>query len=194
MSAPHDPSALRVNLAAVSSRGARIAITADREAFGFSDAEFEVVGGLRLHGRIDRLERDGFRLRARLGGKLRLECVRCLGPVALPLDEELDLVYLPRAAESAALAGGERALDASDMNVSFYDEDRLELAHTVWEQLHLALPVKALCASDCLGLCSSCGADRNRQPRCSCDENTGRPDRSGLGALRELAGIRQTPG
>lgn len=194
MSAPHDPSALSVNLAAVPAHGARVAVSAGREAFGFSEAEFEIVGALRLNGRIDRLERDGFRLLAGLAGELRLECVRCLGAVALPIDEELDLVYLPRTAESAPLAGGERALEASDMNVSFYDEDRLELADTVWEQLHLALPVKPLCSSDCRGLCSSCGADRNRQPGCGCDENTGRADRSGLGALRELAGFGQSPG
>ena len=194
MSAPHDPSALSVNLAAVPSHGARVAVSGAREVFGFAEAEFEIVGGLRLDGRIDRLERDGFRLRAHLGGELRLECVRCLGPVPLPVDEALDLVYLPRVAESAALGGGERALEASDMNVSFYDEDRLELAETVWEQLHLALPAKPLCSSDCLGLCSSCGADRNRRPRCGCDENTGHSDRSGLGALRDLAGFTQTPG
>ena len=176
------------------SHGARVAISAERGAFGFPNADFEIVGGLRLHGRIDRLERDGFRLRAHLGGELRLECVRCLEPVPLPLDEGLDLVYLPRVAESAAPGGGERALDATDMNVSFYDDDRLELAETVWEQLHLALPVKPLCSTDCLGLCSSCGADRNRRPGCGCDENTGRSDRSGLGALRDLAGFTQTPG
>lgn len=194
MPAPHNPAALTVNLAAVPSRGARVALSAEREAFGFPDTGFEIVGRLRLQGRLDRLERDGFRLSGRLGGELRLECVRCLGPVALPVDEEIELVYLPRAAESAALAGGERALDASDMNVSFYDEDRLELGDTVWEQLHLALPVKPLCFSGCLGLCSSCGADRNRQPRCGCGENTGRADRSGLGALRELTGFGPTPG
>ena len=175
-------------------QGARVAVSAGREAFAFPEAEFEIVGGLRLNGRIERIERDGFRLLARLAGDLRLECVRCLGPAALPIDEGLDLVYLPRTAESAAPAGGERALEASDMNVSFYDEDRLELADTVWEQLHLAAPVKPLCSSDCLGLCSSCGADRNRKPRCGCDENIGRSDQSGLGALRELAGLRQTPG
>jgi len=194
LSAPHDPSALSVNLAAVPSHGARVAVSAAREAFGFPEAEFEIVAGLRLHGRLDRLERDGFRLRARLGGELRLECVRCLGSVPLDVDEEVDLVYLPRVAESGALGGGERALEASDMNVSFYDEDRLELAETVWEQLHLALPVKPLCSSDCLGLCSSCGADRNRHPRCGCDENTGRSDHSGLGVLRDLAGFTEIPG
>ncbi len=194
MSAPHDPSALSVNLAAVPSNGARVAVSAAREAFGFPDAEFEIAGDLRLHGRLDRLERDGFRLRAGLRGELRLECVRCLGPVPLRVEEELDLVYLPRVAESTAPGGGERALEASDMNVSFYDEDRLELAETVWEQLHLALPVKPLCSADCLGLCGSCGTDRNRHPRCGCDDNTGRADRSGLGALRDLAGFPQTPG
>ena len=194
MSAPHDPSALSVSLAAVPARGAPVAVSANDAAFGFSGAEFEIVGELSLQGRLDRLERDGFRLSARLGGELRLECVRCLGPVALPVDEELDLVYLPRNAESADLTGAERALEDSDMNVSFFEDDRLELAHTVWEQLHLALPVKPLCSADCLGLCSSCGADRNRQPSCGCDENGEVPDRTGLGALRDLPGFRRLPG
>ena len=199
MSAPYDPSALTVNLAAIPSGGARVAIAAEEAAFGFSDAEFEIVGKLRLQGRMDRLERDGFRLLVRLGCELRLECVRCLGPVALPVDEDLDLVYLLRTAPSAGAAGGERTLEASDMNVSFYDDDRIQLADTVWEQLHLALPAKPLCSSDCRGLCSSCGADRNRQPSCGCEgmaENSGRsnPDRSGLGALRDLPGFGQLPG
>ena len=189
LSAPHDPSALTVNLAAIPARGARVAIAAEEAAFGFSDAEFEIVGKLRLQGRFDRLERDGFRLLVRLSGELRLECVRCLGPVALPVEEALDLVYMPRTTVSAVPAGGERALEASDMNVSFYDDDRIELKDTVWEQLHLALPVKPLCSSDCLGLCSSCGAERNRQPPCGCDENARAPDRTGLGALRDLPGF-----
>ena len=200
MPAPHDPAALTVNLAAVSSRGARIAISAEAAALGFEGAEFEaefdVVGSLHLHGRMDRVERDGFRLLARLRGELRLECVRCLEPAPLPVDEDLDLVYLPRSAESGDHGGGERALDASDMNVSFYDEDRLELARTVWEQLHLALPVKPLCSAGCRGLCSSCGADRNREPDCGCDRVAPAPRGRGVGvggggwnAFRDLSGL-----
>ena len=194
VSAPHDPSALSVPLAAVPRSGAPVAVLASEGAFGFADAGFAIVGELSLRGRLERVERDGFRLFARLGGELRLECVRCLGPVALPVDEELDLVYLPRSAESMALTGGERALEASDMNVSFFEEDRLELADTVWEQLHLALPVKPLCFSDCLGLCVSCGADRNRQPSCGCEEGADASRGTGLGALRDLPGLRRTAG
>ena len=194
MSLPHDPAALSVPLAAVPARGARVAVSADAAAFAFPAASFEIVGELRLNGRLDRFEGDGFRLLARLGVELRLECVRCLGPVALPVEEELDLVYLPRSAEAAGLAGGERALEASDMNVSFFEDDRLELRETVWEQLHLALPVKPLCSADCRGLCSSCGADRNRRPACGCEENVGAPERTGLGALRDLPGFREVAG
>jgi uncharacterized protein len=194
LSAPHDPSALSVNLAAIPAGGAPVAVAADDAALGFSGAGFEVVGELNLRGRLHRLERDGFRLSARLGGALRLECVRCLGPVALPVDEDLDLVYLPRTAESAALTGGERALEASDMNVSFFRDDRLELAETIWEQLHLALPVKPLCSADCLGLCNACGADRNRQPACGCEDAARSTGRTGLAALRDLPGLRRPPG
>ena len=181
-------------MAAIPAGGAPVAIAAREAALGFSGASFEIVGELRLRGRLNRLDRDGFRLSARLGGALQLECVRCLGPVALPVDEKLDLVYLPRTAESAELGGGERSLEASDMNVSFFRDDRLELADTIWEQLHLALPVKPLCSADCLGLCSLCGADRNCQPACGCEDAAHATERTGLAALRDLTGLRRRAG
>ncbi len=176
MPQPHDPAALSVHLPAVGSRGARIAIRASKADLGFREAGypepgFGIVSVLGLNGRLDRLESGGFRLRARLAGELRLECVRCLGDVGLRVDDGVDLVWLPAsemaAGNSDAAEGGEQALEASDMNVSFYNEDRLDLRGAIWEQLHLALPVKPLCAADCAGLCPDCGADRNRSA-CDC--------------------------
>ncbi len=193
--AVHDPSALAVNLPAVSPGGERIAVAADGDALEFSKADFAVEGSLRLDGRIERLDRDGFRLRARLGGILQLECGRCLGPVERPLDEALDLVYLPQCPVPAASGsrprenGSERPLEASDMNVSFYEGDSLDLRATFREQVHLAVPVKPLCSEDCLGLCPSCGADQNRGPGCRCGDLATRPT-GGLAGLRNLLAPR----
>ena len=189
MSSLEKPAPFAVNLPAIPSRGAPIALGADAAVLGFSDAAFETVGELRLDGRIERLEREGFRLLARLGGELRLECVRCLGPVGLPVSETLDLVYLPKAAAPKSREGGETALDPSDMNVSFYEGDSLDLSETVWEQLHLALPVKPLCSEACRGLCPSCGADRNRRFGCGCDEPAVRRE-GGLADLGRLLASR----
>ena len=182
MPAPHDPAALVVALPAIPARGARIAIAAGADRLRFRGAAFAVDGVVRLDGRIERMERDGFRLRAGLGGSVTLECGRCLAEFAFGLDEPLDLAYLP--AEAASAAGNDQGLDSGDMNVSFHDGDRLDLAVTLWEQIHLALPAKPLCRPECLGLCPQCGADRNEADACACVADA---PRSGLAALADLA-------
>ena len=133
-------------------------------------------------------------MRARITGALRTDCVRCLGPVSIALDEPLDLVYLP----PVVSLPGERFLDASDMNVSFYEGDDLELRETIREQMHLALPPKPLCAADCLGLCPFCGADRNAvrnrgEQACRCRAESVSASGGGLGALRDLFAAGQPP-
>lgn len=200
--------------------GVPVAVRADAERLGLSGGdgpggrgdEFELLGPVSLDGRIERLSGEGFRLRGRLGGSARLDCVRCLDPVEIPLAEALDLVYLPGASAAsgrepgggresgggrepggapanggpAAPAGGETALDAEDLNVSFYASDRLELAETLREQVHLALPVKPLCSPSCRGLCASCGANRNSEAECRCAADPPPRGSTGLAALRDL--------
>ena len=212
--AAHDPASLTVELAAVPPAGVAVAVSADAETLGFTEAEFEVAGRVRLEGRLERMTGEGFRLRARLGGRVRLDCGRCLEAADAPFDEALDLVYLPgvppaeaepRGGGAAAdggeaasggrargdLSGGEHGLDPDDMNVSFYRADRLPLRETLWEQIHLALPAKPLCAPDCRGLCPSCGANRNTVSRCGCAASPA--PGGGLAALRDLPGLRGRP-
>ena len=214
MTASLDPAALSVELASVPPSGAPVAVRADAERLGFAGREgnarnaddFELVGSVRLDGRLERLSGDGFRLRGRLGGSARLDCVRCLDPVEIPLAEALDLVYLPGASAvserepggapangGSAPAGGETALDAEDLNVSFYASDRLELAETLREQVHLALPVKPLCSPSCRGLCASCGANRNSGAECGCAAAPSPGGSTGLAALRDLPGFGGRP-
>lgn len=205
MAASPDPAALSVELAAVPPSGVPVAVRADAERLGLSGGdgaggrgdEFELLGPVSLDGRIERLSGEGFRLRGRLGGSARLDCVRCLDPVEIPLAEALDLVYLPGAPTASdrepggasAPAGGETALDAEDLNVSFYAGDRLELAETLREQVHLALPVKPLCSPSCRGLCASCGANRNSEAECRCAAAPPPRRSTGLAALRDLPGL-----
>lgn len=219
--APHDPRSLTVELAAVPPGGVAVAVAADAETLGFAEAEFEVAGRVRLDGRLERMTGEGFRLRARLGGRVRLDCVRCLDAAEAPVDEALDLVYLPGASpaespprgpgapergdsaspssSSSSSSGAESSrgvhgLDADDMNVSFYRADRLPLRDTLWEQIHLALPVKPLCAPDCRGLCPTCGANRNAGPRCGCAESAAPTPNGRSGGNRGLAALRDLPG
>lgn len=197
MSAVHDPAALTVHLPAVPAEGTPVAIRATGADLGFGESDFpnpdfQLASELRLTGTLARLDSGGFRLRGRLGGGVELECVRCLGEAGLALDEGLDLVWLPAADEaasrprgSAVPEGGGRALDAADMNVAFFEEDRLDLRSAIWEQVHLALPVKPLCSAKCAGLCPDCGADRNRTA-CGCAGWMAASGDGPLGGLRAL--------
>lgn len=61
------------------------------------------------------------------------------------------------------------AMTAKTEDDFFYQDDLIDISQIVRESLLLAEPLGSLCRSDCLGLCSVCGADKNVCP-CSCDE------------------------
>lgn len=100
-------------------------------------------------------------------GKLRGEgrgtCARCAEEYLFPVDVPFTFVLTPRAAGDMA----ERELTAEDLSLSFYDGKEIDLTPLVHEQAILALPTRPLCGEDCLGLCTSCGANLNPGP-CAC--------------------------
>ena len=82
----------------------------------------------------------------------------------MPVDAALDLLFLPG---TDNVGEGERPVEEDDLGVSFYHDDRIDLADVIREQFYLALPMKPLCRADCKGLCPTCGSNRNRET-CSC--------------------------
>jgi len=91
---------------------------------------------------------DGFIFTGRLTGKFILECSRCLKEFEQEVDRELNFT-IPL----------EDIDEISRVNISSY----------IHEVLILAIPIKALCDSDCKGICSQCGADLN-QESCDCTQ------------------------
>lgn len=116
----------------------------------------------------------GFLVRGRLTGRLILPCGRCAEDAELRLDERFEQ-FLTLAPEEA----GEE-----EMLPEFEEERRLrigknglpeiDLAGLCCEEFLLALPVKALCRPDCMGLCPDCGVNRNTAP-CACGAPAGDP-------------------
>ena len=124
-----------------------------------------------------RAERDLF-----FDGTIRAEatgcCARCLETFALPLEQEFSVILTPEPDLS-----GEIELAPGDMTLSFYKSgEDVDLTRILYEQIILALPTRPLCAEECRGLCSQCGANRNVE-ECSCTEDTGDPR---LAVLRGL--------
>lgn len=125
-----------------------------------------------VEGRVTALGTE-MRVKGRLRAQLVVDCDRCLDAVTLPIDNEFDLYYLPPAnskdASKDALAqkGSETELLERDLDVSTYENDRIDLDELVLEQLELSLPTRILCTADCKGLCSQCGTNLNVES-CHC--------------------------
>lgn len=152
------------------------------ERLAFETREFRLSGPVRLSGRIDPVDEDGYRLSGKLDAVLEMDCVRCLEPWKLRVGEVFDLVYLPQSANVGPEDDEERELVDEDLAVAFYRDQQIDLRLMVWEQLNLALPMKPLCKRDCLGLCPQCGTNRN-VASCQCTPEVVDPRLSVLKSL-----------
>ena len=111
------------------------------------------------------------RLRGQITARAEVDCDRCLRSIAVPIETEFDVTYIP-ASEYAEKETAE--LQAEDLLLSVYEGDTIDVDEIVREQLLLALPVRALCTEDCKGFCPVCGTDRNTND-CQCEEQEADP-------------------
>ena len=149
--------------------------------------EAEQSGELAVSGRAEVIhEQRGphetvadIRLRGRYAGRFRLVCARCLEPVELPLEADIDLIFRPVEADGGP---AERAISAPETEIGYYQKDSLSPEDVLREQVLLSLPVRTLCKPDCKGLCPRCGVNRNHED-CSCDATPSDPRWEALSGL-----------
>jgi uncharacterized protein len=132
---------------------------------GMEEFSLRSGGALRCH--IERVDGDSIHVRGHLAVPLDLECGRCLEGYRMPIDQELDLFYLPHRAGEEQQEEDEVELGDRDMVVAYYEGGRLDLGEVVREQCFLSLPLRRLCREDCRGRCPSCGKNRNLES-CGC--------------------------
>lgn len=133
------------------------------------ELELEEVVGLSpiaCRGQV-RSTSTGHLLRATLSYRQTLQCPRCLGPTELPVENEIGLLIQVR--DEPEDAPKERELEPEDLGVLVIPQPRLDTRPIVIEQLHLGVPMKALCRDDCAGLCTTCGQNLN-EGLCDCPE------------------------
>jgi uncharacterized protein len=109
---------------------------------------------------------NDIRLRAHYSSNFEILCARCVDPVSVPLEGDLDLIFRPEEADADA---GERSITPDETEIGYYQESGLLLEDVVREQVLLSLPSRTLCTADCKGLCPRCGQNLN-QAKCSCEE------------------------
>ena len=114
--------------------------------------------------------------RLRLRGLMARECRRCLEPVSVPMEEELDLHFAPADELGAMGEDGVRPLP-DGVGV-------LDLAEAIREEVILSQSLLALCKPDCKGLCPKCGINLN-EDCCECAPKESDPRWDALRALNE---------
>jgi uncharacterized protein len=123
----------------------------------------------------------GFLLRAHLSYEQTLACNRCLKPLTLPTESDVELAIV--AAGRHERSGGEHALHEGEMGVLVVEGPTLETKPILLEQMQLSIPMKPLCRPDCRGLCPECGADLNAGA-CGCTHHETDPRWAALAALK----------
>ena len=121
------------------------------------------------------------RIEGELETKIELQCARCLEPVIEDVHRSFDLVYspLPKGAKPE-----EERLSEDEAEIGFYQGEGLFLADVLREQVLLAVPMKAICRSDCRGLCPTCGANLNHE-ECRCETHATDPRLAPLARLKQ---------
>lgn len=86
-------------------------------------------------------------------------CTRCLEAFSLVSRE--DFFYAMTPAPSRKDEAVEVELAPDELEIGFYDNDRIDLEPMIAEQALLQIPVKTICDEGCRGLCSICGENLN---------------------------------
>jgi len=123
---------------------------------------------VRFSGRLRRAD-PGFILEGRLEFEGTVSCARCLKPVPFRRAGPVSWVFAPAYERHQPAAAGDEEveLQATDLDIVFYDDFTVPFDPLIDEQVQLEIPMRALCREDCRGLCPECGADRNAAP-CTC--------------------------
>jgi len=98
-------------------------------------------------------------VKGKMDTKLCVPCSLCLKEFIYPLNIGFEDEWVSE----------EQADEEQRDTALVYSEDEFEIDERIIGQIYLHLPMKFVCAEDCKGLCSKCGADLNTTV-CGCND------------------------
>ncbi len=146
-------------------RAARFDVELPPGAVEFLDSKLRQAGPLKAAGKVELVTGSlgEIRVKGHMIVRMEVDCDRCLEPAQFLVDSDFELYYSP----VTEGFGEERAIDASEAEMGFYQGDGLELDDVLREHVLLALPMQRVCSQTCKGICPVCGKNRN-QSECQC--------------------------
>lgn len=146
----------------------------------FRTGDFRQIEPLEVRATAELVEGQ-IRVTGELHTRLELQCARCLESVHEDIAREFDLFYRPLASMTKE---EEECLKLDDTEIAFFEGEGMFLADVLAEQVILALPMKAICRSDCRGLCPQCGVNLNNE-ECRCESHAADPRMAPLARLKQ---------
>lgn len=139
--------------------------------------DFRFSAPLEVSGQAEWLSSGDVLVDLTLRGKRDQVCRRCLEPVAVTLEEELSLLFIPPGDD-------ENEMEDDDARPLSPEATELDLVEVVREELILADRPYVVCREDCRGLCPICGINLNEES-CQCSLEEPDPRWDALRALKD---------
>jgi uncharacterized protein len=169
---------MRIELASLSGGKGAFAHTYAPDELVLADERLRVIEPPLVSGNI-RQKGSRVHVTGRVTARIMCECDRCLKSIELPVDSSFKLEYVT-AEEYQAQQAVE--LTESDLDLSVFDGDAIDIDELVTEEILLAVPDQVLCSEACKGICAVCGVNKN-STACDCDSNEVDPRWAGLKKL-----------
>lgn len=158
---------MRIEVDKIGKAGGDFAHTYAPEELVLNDEAVRLTGAPEIRARIKR-RGERIDLRGHIRARAEVDCDRCLKVVDVPVETDFDAAFVP--ATMNADVDKEAELRDEDLDVSVFDGETIDVDELVREQILLALPLHALCADDCKGLCPTCGTNKNTDASCGCEQ------------------------
>jgi uncharacterized protein len=131
------------------------------------DAKVQLApDGLCLEARLE-MAGDSYLLQGALRGALVTPCARCLEDALVKVDIPMTFTFVEHFAGDGKAKTKVADEELAEDERVIFEHGVIDLGPTVRDELLLALPMKPICSESCLGICATCGTNRN-MTQCTC--------------------------
>ena len=138
----------------------RYQVPIEMKAFQSPAGIYPIVESRPVELEITHVKNRRLKIRGSLDLHLEIPCDRCLDPVDVHIEADIDKDVDMNLSERER----EEALDGQP----FISGHNLDVDRLVCDELIVNMPMKVLCREDCRGICNRCGANLNHG-KCDCD-------------------------